>query len=136
MALVARSADVSFDDSTTQFAPQVSGELYAGEDLDAGAPCYIAAADGKVYMSDGTAANEAANVKGFVPRQTNNGEPATLFGHGARLKYSDGNLSPGDSFYLAATPGRLDDAATTGGTAVIAWAVDANDIVIGKPLNP
>lgn len=127
MALVTRSSDASMDVSTGQFAPQITG-LYAGEALDAAAPCYIKS-DGKVWMSNGTAANAAAAVDGFTPRAVKSGEPCTIFGEGARFHYGSG-LTPGATLYLGATAGRLDAAATTGDSTGIVKVVSATDIVV------
>jgi len=126
MALVTRSTEASLDASTGMFAPQITG-LYAGEDLDAVAPCYIKSADGKIYMSNGTSANEAAEIVGFTPRACKAGEPVTLFGHGSRFRYGD-SLTLGDKFYIAATAGRLDSAATTGDAVGVAQAISSTDI--------
>lgn len=128
MALITRSANASMDVSTGQYAPQITG-LYAGEDLDVAAPCYIKTSDGKVYMSNGTAANEAAETIGFTPRAVKNGQPVTLFGKGTRFNYGSG-LSPGDRYYIGATAGRLDTAATTGDAKGVAQAITATDIRI------
>ena len=127
MSLVTRAAQASVDTSTAMFAPQLTGNLYAGEALDVCAPCYIKASDGKVYMSNGTAANEAAKFDGFTPRACGIGEPVTLLGIGARMRYGSG-LTIGASYFVAATAGRLDTAATTGGTVAIARAINATDI--------
>jgi hypothetical protein len=127
MSLVTRAAQASVDTSTAMFAPQLTGNLYAGEALDVCAPCYIKASDGKVYMSNGTAANEAAKFDGFTPRACAIGEPVTLLGVGARMRYGSG-LTIGASYFVAATAGRLDTAATTGGTVAIARAINATDI--------
>lgn len=130
MALLARGT-VSLDVSTGQFAPQISG-LFAGEDLDAGAACFIAAADGLVYQSNGVAVAEHAKVDGFTPRATASGQPVTLYGPGARFRYGAA-LTPGANYYLhdgVGVDGRLDTAATLGGTVVIARAINATDIVI------
>lgn len=126
MALVTRVADAGMDVSTGQFAPQITG-LYAGEDLDVAAPCYIKSSDGKVYMSNGTAANEAAETVGFTPRAVKAGQPVTLFGQGTRFRYGSG-LTPGDKLYIAATAGRLDTAATTGDSVGVAQVLTATDI--------
>jgi hypothetical protein len=128
MATITRVTAASVDASTAMFAPQITG-LIAGEALDACAPCYVKAADGKVYMSNGTAANAAAKVDGFTPRSAAAGEAITLFGPGTRMRYGSG-LTPSADYYLSATAGRLDDAATTGGTAIIARAITATDIVV------
>lgn len=126
MALVTRAATAQMDVSTGQFAPQITG-LVAGEDLDAAAPCYIKSSDGKVYMSNGTAATEPAEVVGFTPRAAKSGQPVTLFGKGTRFSYGSG-LTPGDVYYIGATKGRLDTAATTGDAVGVAQAITATDI--------
>jgi hypothetical protein len=135
MALQAKApnADISLDASTGMYAAQISGsetaDLIAGEALDPGAACYIKGSDGKVYMSNGTAVNEAAKVDGFTAKGRAAGQAVTLFGPGSRFHYATG-MTPGQNFYLAATAGRLDTAPTTGGTTMIARAVTSTDIVI------
>lgn len=131
MALLVPSASVSMDVSTGAEAPQVTG-LYAGQDLLAAAPCYIKTADGMAYMSDGTAANEAAEFVGFTPRACKQGEPVTLFGLGTRFRYADTGLAPGDRYYIAATPGRLDTVATVGDAVGVAQALSTTDIRITR----
>jgi hypothetical protein len=129
MALVTRNTDASMDAVTGQFAPQKTG-LIAGEDIDPAAPCYIKAADGLVYMCDGTAADEKAkSFAGFSPRAAKSGQPVTLFGVGARFSYGSG-LTPGASLFVAATKGRLDTAATTGDWHGVAQCMNATDIVV------
>lgn len=118
MALVT-PVNPSMDVSTGELAPQITG-LLAGEDLLAVAPCYIKTSDGKVYMSNGTAANEAAEVAGFTPRATKAGQPVTLFGAGACFRYGTFSGQAGDRLFLAATAGRLDTATTTGDPATVA----------------
>jgi hypothetical protein len=109
---------------------QVAAGLIAGEALDVCAPCYVKSADGYVYMSNATSANEAAEVVGFTPRAVAAGQPVTLFGVGTRFKYSESLLTPGDIYFVGATAGRLDDAATTGDTYGCAQALTATDILI------
>lgn len=132
MALITRATNASMDASTGMFAPQITG-LVAGEDLDAAAPCYIKSSDGKVYMSNGAAANEAAEVVGFTPRAVNSGEPVTLFGHGARFRYGTG-LTPGNILYIGATAGRLDAAATTGDAVGVAQVITSTDIRVTRDI--
>lgn len=120
----------SIDASTAQFSNQITG-LMAGEDLLACAPCYIKAADGKVYQSNGTAANEAAGIDGFSPRAVKSGQPVTLMGVGTRLRYGTG-LTPNNKLYIAATAGRLDTAATTGDAVGVAKIINATDIRITR----
>lgn len=119
MALVTRSTSASLDASTGMYAPQTTGNLYAGEALDAVAACYIKASDGLVYMSNGTAATEPAKFDGFTARACVIGQPVTLFGVGTRFRYGTG-LTVGADYYIAATAGRLDTASTTGGVNPIA----------------
>ncbi len=132
MTVLTRSTTPSMDaNQNNQIA---AGDLYAGEDLDAVAACYIKASDGKVYMSDGAASNEAAKFVGFTPRACKAGEPVTLYGWGTRFKYGSG-LTPGAIYYIAAADvydyeGRLDTATTTGDTKGTAMALNATDIVV------
>lgn len=130
MALVTRSSDADLDTSTAVQVPQVTGNLYAGEDLDPVSPCRIGD-DGEVYMSDGTADDENARVHGFVNRPAKEGQPVTLYPPGTRFRYGSG-LTPGDPLFLGATAGRLDDAATTGDADGIAHVVSDTDIVFAR----
>ncbi len=129
MSLVTRSASASMD--RNQFKQVAAGNLYAGEDLDVAAPCYIKASDGKVYMSNGTANNEAATFAGFVARACKSGEPVSLFGDGSRFRYASG-MTPGAILYIGATKGRLDTAATVGDLNGTAQAINATDIVVRR----
>jgi hypothetical protein len=54
------------------------------------------------------------------------GEAVTLI-HDVNVRYG-ATLTPGARYYVSATPGALDDAATTGGTAPVAFAIDATRI--------
>jgi hypothetical protein len=126
MSLVTRSADANLDSNQ---AEQILSGLFAGEALDVAAPCYIKSSDGLVYMSNGTSANEAAEVVGFTPRATALGQPVTLFGPNSRFRYGT-SLTPGDIYYLGATAGRLDTGATTGDAFGYAQAVTDRDIII------
>lgn len=132
MAEVTRSASASVDANTAKFAPQISGNLYAGENLDAAAPCYIKAADGKVYMSNGAAADEAAKFDGMTPRAYLAGEAVTLYGTGTRFRFADGGLTPGTNLFVFTTAGRLGDAATVGGTVAVARAINTTDIRVTR----
>lgn len=127
MALITRSTTASIDMVTARNAPQISG-LYAGEALDVCAPCYIKSSDGKVYMCNATADNEAAEFAGFTPRAVAADEPVTLYGLGTRMKYGS-SLTPGNILYLGATAGRLDSDMTTGDRLGIAIVVTATDIM-------
>lgn len=131
MADVTKVAQASMDTSTGMFAPQVCGDLYAGEALGAVVPCYIKAADGKVYQSNGTAANEAAKFDGFTARAVRSGEPVTLFGTGARFRYGTG-LTIGTDLFVSATAGNLADAASLGGLTAIARVTTSTDIRVTR----
>ena len=142
MALETRSSDASIDAmsaiKTGQVLPQLPGNsLEAGEDLDALAPCYIASADGKVYMCNGTAADEAAEVIGFTGKAYKAGATVSLFREGVVAYYADDfsgddGVAPGDKLYIAATDGRLDTAATTGDSEGVAVALDNHHILIPR----
>ena len=130
MALVTRATTASMDASTGMYAPQITG-LIAGEALDVAAPCYIKSADGLLYMSNGTGANEAAEIVGFTPRAVGVGQPATVFGKGTRVGYGTG-LTPGAFYFIGATAGRLDTAATTGDAVGVAQAINTTDIRVTR----
>jgi hypothetical protein len=130
MSLVTPRTGPSPDTNTMMYADQISG-LIAGEDLLACAPCYVKAADGKIYQSNGTAANEAATFFGFSAKAYKAGMAVTLFGAGTRIGYADpGTLTVGAKYFVAATAGRLDTAATTGGTVAVARAITDTDIQV------
>lgn len=99
--------------------------LKAGEAIAAGDACYIKS-DGLAWRSNGTAANAAAKVDGFAAEAAAVGEAVTLWFE-VNFRYGSG-LTPGARYYASATAGALDDAATTGGTAPVAYAVDATRI--------
>lgn len=99
--------------------------LVAGEAIPAGSPCYIKS-DGKVWLSDGTADTAPAKVDGWAPIAAAVGQPITLL-FDVNFRYAAG-LTPGARYYVSATKGELDDAATTGGKAYVAFAIDAQRI--------
>jgi hypothetical protein len=131
MAIIPKVSDAGMDAATAQVAPQITG-LYAGEDLGIAAPCYIKSSDGKVYMSLGAAANEAAEVIGFAPRDVKSGQPVTLFGKGTRFRYGSA-LTPGDKYYLASSlAGRVNSTPTTGDSTGVLQAITATDVRVIK----
>jgi hypothetical protein len=120
MATVAKSY-VGVDTNSIMYIPQVSGDIFAGEAIDAGAACYIKASDGKAYMSTGTAVNEAAKVDGFSVKPYGIGEAVTLFQIGTKLHWcKTPSLTIGADLYLDTTKGQLSDTPTTGGLKPIA----------------
>lgn len=128
MSLVTRSSKASLD--ANQAFQSLAGAL-AGADIDLFAPCYLKSSDSLVYMSNGAAANEAAEFIGFSARSIKSGEPVTLFGQGTRFRYGSG-LTLGDVFYIGATAGRLDTAATTGDTMGTVVVVSDTDVMITR----
>jgi len=105
--------------------------LIAGETIAAGDLCYVKS-DGLVWRSIGTAANAAAKVRGVAPTKANTGEPITLM-YNVVMQYGSG-LTPGADYFLSATVGALADAASTGGTAPVAFAIDATRIFIRQSM--
>lgn len=128
MAEILRSEVSDFDTTQALTGPQVP-ELITDEDIPRGAPCYITES-GKLMLASGAAAGPEAKVRGFSSRNAHRGQPLTILLVGNRFGYSDGNLVPGSDIYLGATPGALSDTPTIGGTEPIAFAVDANDLVV------
>jgi hypothetical protein len=129
MALVTKSSVVKVDASSAQFAPQISGDVFAGEDLAAGDACYIKQSDGLVYRSNGTAATEPASFDGMTPKAYLSGAAVTLYGPGTKFEYATG-MTPGIRLYLGATAGRLDTGATTGDATGVAETITARVIQI------
>jgi hypothetical protein len=128
MAVIVKSAKANLDATTGMIAPQVSG-LIAGELLEAVSACRIHT-DGKVYMSDASAADAEANFRGFVARKTRVGEPVTLYGLGTVFKYADGTLTPGASVFMGAADNQLDTVAQAGRAGAIAQAISTSNIVV------
>lgn len=124
MAVVAKSGTPSLCTRLPGADCQISG-LLAGEAIAAGDACYIAST-GLVMKSNGTAANAAAKVDGFAAINAPSGEAVTLY-FDVNFHYGAG-LTPGTRLYLFTTAGQIGDAATTGGTGVIGFVIDANRV--------
>lgn len=124
MTAVAKSGTPSLASVLPPQNCQIAG-LLAGEALAAGDACYIKS-DGKVWLAIGTAANAAAKVDGWAAEACAVGEAVTIF-YDVTFRYGAG-LTPGARYFLGGTAGVLDTAATTGGTAPVAFAVDATRI--------
>lgn len=124
MAMVAKSGTPSLASVLPPQNCQIAG-LLAGEALAAYDACYIKS-DGKVWKSTGTAANAAAKVDGWAAEACAVGEAVTLF-FDVTARYGAG-LTPGARYYLSGTAGLIEDAATTGGTAPVAFAIDATRV--------
>lgn len=125
MAAVAKSGLPSV--ATTVYCPAHEiPDLVAGEALAAGDACYIKS-DGKAWKSTGAAANAAAKVDGYAPTAVAAGRHVTLL-EGLDWHYGSG-LTPGTHYFLSGTTaGGLDTAASTGGTAPIAVAMNTTVI--------
>lgn len=126
MALITKSGTPSLATALPCAASQVGSGLLAGEAIAAGDACYIKGSDGKVWRSNGTADNEAAHCDGFAAKAAAVGEAVTLYTD-VEFHYGAG-LTPGVAYYVGATAGRLDSAATTGGRTPVAFAVTATRI--------
>lgn len=124
MALIAKSGTPSLASPLPTGGDLIRG-LKAGEAIEAGDICYIAS-DGSVKRSDGTAADAKAVGFGIAAGKSPVGEAVTLY-RNVSFHYGAG-LTPGAPYYVGATAGRLDTAATTGGTVVVARAIDATRI--------
>jgi hypothetical protein len=125
MADLTRIASPSFDGSNPTLH-KITG-LVAGEALLIGDLVYVKS-DGKVWKAVGAAATAPAKTVGMVGLDCSVGEAATILCRGWRWNYSTG-LTPGAKYYVSGTAGLLSDAATTGGTTPVAFAVSATDIV-------
>lgn len=124
MAEISKSGTPSLASLTTQ-VESISG-LFAGEALGPFDACYINA-DGKVYKASGAAANAAAKVRGFAAQAVGIGEAITLYTN-PRVRYGAA-LTPGIQLFLSGTvAGGLADAASTGGTGIVGFAVDATRV--------
>lgn len=128
MAEIAKAQPVSLSSLVPQQGDTING-LKAGENIAGGDACRINAADGLVYRASGAAANANAQVAGFALTDASSGDAVTLLTHG-NFKYGSG-LTPGARYFLSGTvAGGLADAASTGGTSPIAFALDTTRIRI------
>jgi hypothetical protein len=102
----------------------------AAVDLAAGDMVYLTST-GTLDKANGTAANALALSVGMVPGLVKSGEKGVAY-HGCEFNYGSG-LTPGTRYFVSATAGALDDAATTGGTVAVAFAVTATNIYVFSP---
>lgn len=124
MALINKSGTPSLASLHPTGGDSLSG-LKAGEAIAAGDVMYIAS-DGTLMRSNGTAANAAAVGGWIAASDAQAGEAVTGY-RNVSFYYGSG-LTPGAPYYVAATAGRLDTAPTTGGTVVVARAIDSTRI--------
>lgn len=128
MAELTKSGTPSYSSVTPPQSDTIVG-LRAGEDIAAADACYIKAADGLVYKATGAANNAAADVAGFAFTAASSGDAVTLVCNG-NIRYGAA-LTVSAKYYLSGTvAGGLADAASTGGLAPIAVAIDATRIRI------
>jgi hypothetical protein len=123
MADIAKSGTPSLSTLMPNSDQQLT--LPCGEAIAAGDACYVKS-DGKIWRSTGTAANAAAKVRGYALTAKAVGEAVTI-AWDIRMNYASG-MTPGIDIFLSATAGAIADAATTGGTAPIGYAVDATRV--------
>lgn len=130
MAEIAKSGTPSVTTVGMDPGSQKTPTLPCGEAIAAGDACYVKN-DGNIWRSTGAAVAAAAKVRGFAPTKANAGEVLTLV-HNVVFNYG-ASLTPGADYYLSGTVvGGLADAASTGGTAPVAWAVDTQRVYV-KP---
>lgn len=128
MAEIAKSQPVSYASLTPPQSDTIAG-LKAGENIAGGDACRINAADGLVYRASGAALGANARVAGFAFTDASAGDAVTLVTSG-NFKYGAG-LTPGTQYFLSGgVAGGLADAASTGGTTPVAFALDATRIRI------
>jgi hypothetical protein len=131
MAEIGKSANPSLATLQPGYEHQLNG-LVAGEALGRGDFVYIKGSDGRVYKASGAAATEAALARGVILQPAVAGQGVSVH-HGVVVRWGAG-LTPGVPYYISATvPGQLSNTATVGGTAPIAFAVDAVRIFVMSP---
>jgi hypothetical protein len=126
MATIAKTGTPSLSSVLPPQNDMIAG-LLAGEAIAPGDCCYVKS-DGTVWRTNGTAATAPALFAGIYLGSSNVavGEALTLY-HNVNVRYGTG-LTPGARYFVSATPGAIDDAATVGGTVAVAFAVDATRI--------
>ena len=131
MAEVRISGTPSLASVQPGYEHQING-VKAGAAIAAGQFCYIKGSDGLVYPASGAAATEVARARGVVLQAAATGDGVTIL-HGVVVRWGAA-LTPGTPYFLSGTnAGELADAASTGGTTEIAYAIDATRIYV-KPV--
>lgn len=121
MSDISKSGTPSLSTVLPDASHKISG-LLAGEAIAAGDCCYVKS-DGKVWRSNGTNNDAAAKCDGFAAMAAAVGEAVTLV-FDVNMNYGSG-LTPGARYYVSTNAGLLSTTATTGGTAAVAFAIDA-----------
>jgi hypothetical protein len=104
----------------------------AAVDLTAGDMVYLTST-GTLAKANGTAADALALSVGMVLKDSKSGEKAVAW-HDVEVCYgSAAGLVIGTRYFVSATAGALDDAATLGGTVAVAFATTSTNIYILSP---
>ena len=129
MSLITKGTVLSLDVASARAAVRVSA-LFAGEALDAVAPCYIDT-NGNVRMSIDSqeTVTNVSDFVGFTAKAVTSGQAVTLFGKGARFSYG-ASLTPNTPVYVAGTAGRLDDSQVSSADDPVALIITAKDILV------
>ena len=129
MSLITKGTVLSLDTASAGAAVRVSA-LFAGEALDAVAPCYIDT-NGNVRMSIDSqeTVTNVSDYVGFTADAIPSGQAVTLFGKGARFSYGT-SLTPNTPLYVAGTAGRLDTAAVSSADDPTALVITSTDILV------
>ncbi len=133
MAEITKVGTPSLSSILPPMSMQLAGRT-AGEAINPYDVIYIKESDGKVYKATGAAATEPARARGYSPDAHAVGdEDVTIYFGDVTVRYGSG-LTPGKALYLSGTvPGGLADAASIGGTAALAFVVDATRIRLLQP---
>jgi hypothetical protein len=132
MAAVTRSGIPSLADALVPASHKHT--FPAGAAIVAGDVCRISNSSGspRIVPSNGTVNDATALYDGVaLVSQPTTGEPVTI-AWGVKMRWGAG-LTPGARYYVHTTAGGLNDAATTGGTAPVAMAVDDTTIFFFPP---
>jgi len=121
---------VEFDLNSVRKSSQISG-LQAGEDgIEKGDVCRIDS-NGEIVRANGSADDVNAQADGIALRDADKGDPLTLVGEGARIRYNKGgNLTAPNDLYVASTDGKLDNTSTTGDSVGVARVINSEEILV------
>ncbi len=134
MAEVTKTGTPSVCTSHPGAEHQITG-LLAGAALAAGDAVYIDV-DGTVKLATGAAATAPARVMGFASKPASVGEACTIhrgvhYAYGPKVAGTA--VVAGTPLYLSGTvPGGLADAASVGGTTIIAVVLDTDGRILAK----
>ena len=129
MATLAKAGTPSLATSVADPGPhQIHGR--AATALAAGDLVYLANASGvpTLTLADGTAADAKALSVGMVLKASPAGEKAVAW-HDVEVCYGT-TVTPGKRYFASATPGAIDDAATTGGTVAVAVGTTTTNVYV------